>query len=71
MLLDRQTVDDLRAQADIVRVVSGYVTLRKRGANYLACCPFHSEKRPASTSIPASRCSSVLGAASAVMCSPS
>lgn len=44
MLLDRQTVDDLRAQADIVRVVSGYVTLRKRGANYLACCPFHSEK---------------------------
>ncbi|QUV90846.1 CHC2 zinc finger domain-containing protein [Chloracidobacterium aggregatum] len=46
MLLDRQTVDDLRAQADIVRVVSGYVTLRKRGANYLACCPFHSEKTP-------------------------
>ncbi len=46
MLLDRQTIDDLRAQADIVRVVSGYVTLRKRGANYLACCPFHSEKTP-------------------------
>ncbi|MGQ9896929.1 MAG: DNA primase [Acidobacteriota bacterium] len=46
MLLDRQTVDDLRTQADIVRVVSGYVTLRKRGANYLACCPFHSEKTP-------------------------
>lgn len=46
MLFNRQLVDDLRAQADIVRVVSGYVTLRKRGANYLACCPFHNEKTP-------------------------
>ncbi|MFQ3590849.1 MAG: DNA primase, partial [Chloracidobacterium sp.] len=46
MPLDRQTVDDIRAQADIVRVISNYVTLRKRGANYLACCPFHHEKTP-------------------------
>ena len=38
--------DELRGQADILRVVSDYVTLKKRGANYLACCPFHQEKTP-------------------------
>ncbi len=38
--------DELRAQADIVRIVSDYVSLKKRGANYLACCPFHHEKTP-------------------------
>lgn len=38
--------DDLRNQADILRIVSDYVTLKKRGANYLALCPFHQEKTP-------------------------
>lgn len=46
MPFDRQSVDDLRAQADIVRVIGAYVALRKRGANYVACCPFHTEKTP-------------------------
>lgn len=46
MPFDRQSIDDLRAQADIVRVIAGYVPLRKRGANYVACCPFHHEKTP-------------------------
>jgi DNA primase len=41
--------DDVRNQTDIVRVVSDYVTLKKRGANYLARCPFHSEKTPSFT----------------------
>lgn len=39
-------IEELRNQTDIVRIVSEYVTLKKRGANYLACCPFHSEKTP-------------------------
>src|SRR5919112_908196 len=39
-------IDDLRRQADIVRVVSDYVTLKKKGANWMACCPFHQEKTP-------------------------
>ena len=34
-------IDDLRRQADIVRVVGDYVTLKKKGANWMACCPFH------------------------------
>ena len=39
-------LDDLRRQADIVRVIQGYVTLKKKGANWMACCPFHQEKTP-------------------------
>ncbi len=39
-------IDDLRRQADIVRVVQDYVALKKKGANWMACCPFHQEKTP-------------------------
>ncbi|HVF57215.1 MAG TPA: DNA primase [Pyrinomonadaceae bacterium] len=39
-------IDDLRRQADIVRVIGDYVTLKKKGANWMACCPFHQEKTP-------------------------
>jgi DNA primase len=46
MRLPRGFADDVKNQGDIVRVVSDYVSLKKRGANYLACCPFHSEKTP-------------------------
>lgn len=38
--------EQVRAQADIVEVVSKYVTLKKRGRNYWGCCPFHGEKTP-------------------------
>jgi DNA primase len=39
-------IDDLKRQADIVRVVQDYVELKKKGANWMACCPFHKEKTP-------------------------
>ena len=39
-------IDDLRRQADIVRVVQDYVSLKKKGTNWMACCPFHQEKTP-------------------------
>jgi DNA primase len=39
-------IDDLRRQADIVRVINDYVTLKKKGTNWMACCPFHQEKTP-------------------------
>jgi DNA primase len=45
-MLPRGFADEVRQQADIVRVVSDYVALKKRGANWIACCPFHSEKTP-------------------------
>jgi DNA primase len=37
-------IDDLKRQSDIVRVVQDYVSLKKKGANWMACCPFHKEK---------------------------
>src|SRR5947207_1387641 len=46
MKFPRGFADDVRNQGDIVRVVSDYVALKKRGATYVACCPFHSEKTP-------------------------
>ena len=38
--------EQVRNSADIVEVVSGYVSLKKRGRNYWGCCPFHGEKTP-------------------------
>lgn len=38
--------EQVRDHADIVEVVSKYVTLKKRGRNYWGCCPFHGEKTP-------------------------
>ena len=45
-MLPRGFADDVRNQADIIRIVSDYVALKKRGSNWIACCPFHSEKTP-------------------------
>ncbi|RRD89704.1 DNA primase [Conchiformibius steedae] len=39
-------IDELLAKTDIVDVVEHYVPLKKSGANYMACCPFHKEKSP-------------------------
>lgn len=53
MLYPQTFIDDLRRQADIVRVVQDYVTLKKKGANWMACCPFHKEKTPSFSVSPA------------------
>ena len=39
-------LDELAARSDIVDVVSSYVELKRKGANYFGLCPFHSEKTP-------------------------
>ena len=44
MAFDRQFLDELIARNDIVDVVSNYVSLTKKGANYFGLCPFHNEK---------------------------
>ena len=48
-MIDAATVDRIYAVADIAEVVQDYVSLKKRGANYLGLCPFHSEKTPSFT----------------------
>ena len=45
-MIDRQTVEKIKETADIVEVVSEFVTLKKSGANYKGLCPFHNEKTP-------------------------
>lgn len=45
-MIDRATVERIMEAANIVDVVSEFVTLRKSGANYKGLCPFHDEKTP-------------------------
>ncbi|MBO5801009.1 MAG: DNA primase [Alistipes sp.] len=45
-MIDRETIDRIYAAANIVDIVGDYVTLRRKGINYEACCPFHQEKTP-------------------------
>ena len=45
-MIDRQTVQQILDAVDIVDVVSDFVTLKRRGANYVGLCPFHNEKTP-------------------------
>ena len=45
-MLDQATIDRILDAAQIVEVVSDFVTLRKRGVNYVGLCPFHNEKTP-------------------------
>jgi DNA primase len=44
-----EIIEDVRNRTDIVQVISGYVTLQRRGKNYLGLCPFHAEKTPSFT----------------------
>ena len=45
-MIDRETIDRIYAAVNIVDIVGDYVTLRRKGVNYEACCPFHNEKTP-------------------------
>jgi len=50
--LHPDTIDAVRQAANIVDVVSAHVVLRKRGREYVGCCPFHEEKTPSFTVSP-------------------
>ncbi|AUX60662.1 DNA primase [Simonsiella muelleri] len=45
-MIPQDFIDDLIARTDIVDLIDQYVPLKKSGANYMACCPFHKEKSP-------------------------
>ena len=52
-MIDRSTIDSIFNAADIVEVISDFLTLKKKGVNYWACCPFHGEKTPSLSVSPA------------------
>lgn len=45
-MIDKATVEKINSVADIVEVVSDYVTLTRKGVNYMGLCPFHNERTP-------------------------
>ena len=45
-MIDRQTIDRIVDAANIVDVVSDFVSLRKRGTSYVGLCPFHDDTTP-------------------------
>ncbi|MFA8433967.1 MAG: DNA primase [Marinifilaceae bacterium] len=51
-MIDQSTVQKIFDSSEITEVVSDFVTLKKRGVNYLGLCPFHNEKTPSFTVSP-------------------
>ncbi len=52
-MIDEQTVQRIIDSAQILDVVQDFMTLKRRGANYIGCCPFHNEKTPSFSVSPA------------------
>jgi DNA primase len=51
--IPREFINELLVRCDIVELIDARVPLRKKGNNYSACCPFHTEKTPSFTVSPA------------------
>ena len=51
-MISQNTIQQILGRLDIIDVISGFVKLKKRGANYLGLCPFHNEKTPSFTVSP-------------------
>lgn len=45
-MISKQSIENLKSNLDVVDVVSQFVDLKKSGANFKACCPFHGEDTP-------------------------
>ena len=55
MAFDQKLIDDVLAHADIVRVISSYINLTKKGSNYWGICPFHDDTNPSLSVSPEKR----------------
>lgn len=51
-MIEQSFIQELLGRVDIVEVVAAHLQLKKKGANFTACCPFHSEKTPSFTVSP-------------------
>jgi len=45
-LISQDKIEEIKSASDIVDIISGYISVKKSGANYKALCPFHQEKTP-------------------------
>ncbi len=45
-MIPQETIEQIREASDIVQIIGEFLRLKKRGRNYLALCPFHTEKTP-------------------------
>ena len=52
-IIDDEVLEKIRAQVDIVDLISDYLHLKKSGSNYMGLCPFHNEKTPSFSVSPA------------------
>ena len=52
-MIDKSTIDRIMDVAEITEVIQDFVTLKRRGVNFLGLCPFHNEKTPSFTVSPA------------------
>ncbi len=52
-VIDKATIDRIYSAVNIVEIIGDFVTLKKKGVNYMACCPFHNEKTPSFVVSPA------------------
>src|SRR5687768_744141 len=46
LLYEQFFIDDLTDRGGLVRIIEPYAPLKKKGANWMGCCPFHEEKTP-------------------------
>ena len=52
-MITKESIENLKTQLDIVDIVSNFIELKKSGANFKACCPFHNEETPSLVVSPA------------------
>lgn len=52
-MIPQQTIDEIKNRIDIVEVIGDFVSLKRKGQNMWACCPFHNEKTPSFSVSPA------------------
>lgn len=52
-MIAQTTIDAIRNHVDIAAIIGGFIKLKKQGANYTGCCPFHNEKTPSFVVSPA------------------